>query len=332
MKSHFLEPDEVPAFTLKRGVPKTEYDYNNKADRLFYEKKLGEYLMKGWRVKRVEESYRRVIVLIDAKGQDASYLVFKRTTSREEKDDAMKANRLCIKLIKSLDDGDYSNKALMDDILEHGVSKLHSYPTFEFNLPMMHTNQNVHEESDVESLDLNNAYAMCLYRNGLISMDMFQMLVNASKGVRLRVLGMLAKRQNIWDESHGGENDKWTISYKSKYHALFFYAQNEIAKMMSAIKQIFTDKYFIFFWVDGIYYKKSTPQRIKNEVIEWLSGAIRRTWNYDYKFEKVPYLKHYKEGNKYFLYLTKINKHNEPEPKMYSLSKAWLQEEAVEVL
>ncbi len=332
MKSHFLEPNEVPAFALKRGVPKTEYDYNNKADKLFYENQLGEYLMKGWRVKRVEESYRRIIVLLDAQQNDAEYIIFKRTTSREEKDAAMQANRLCVKLIKSLDNGEYSNKALMDDILEHGVSKLYSYPTFEFNLPIMRPNQNVHEESDVESLDLNNAYAMCLYRNGLISMDMFQMLVNASKGVRLRVLGMLAKKQDIWHESHGGENDTWDIAYKSKYHALFFYAQNEIAKMMAAIKQIFTDKYFIFFWVDGIYYRKSTPQRIKNEVTEWLSGAIRRAWNYDYKFEKVPYLKYYKENKMSYLYLTKENRHGQPEPKLYSLNKAWLQEQPVEVL
>ena len=332
MKSHYLQPDEVPAFALKRGVPKIEYEYNNKADKLFYEEQLGEYLMKGWRIKRIEESYRRIIVLLDANGLDTSYFVFKRTSSREEMDAAMQANRLCLKLIKSLDDGEYSNKALMDDILDYGVSKFRSYPTFEFNLPIMHSNDNVHEESDVESLDLNNAYAMCLYRNGLISFEMFDMLVNASKGVRLRVLGMLAKRQNIWDESHGGENDEWTISYKSKYHDLFFFAQNEVAKMMANLKQILTDKHFIFFWVDGIYYRKSTPKKIKNEMLEFLSGRVVKAYNFDYKFEKVPYLKYYKEGTKRLLYLTKENRHGEPEPKLYSLSRAWLKEEAVEVL
>ena len=54
--------------------------------------------------------------------------------------------------------------------------------------------------------------------------------------------------------------------------------------------------------------------------------------NYEYKFEAVPYLRHYKEGRRYYMYLTKINKHGEPEPKLYSLSRAWLKEEAVEVL
>ena len=331
MKSHFLQPDEVRMFTLKRGVPKTEYDYNNKADRLFYQEKIGEYLMKGWRIKRIEESYRRIIVLMDAHGVDTSYLVFKRTSSREEMDAAMQANRLCLKLIKSLDDGEYRNKAQMDDILENGVTRLYAYPTFEFNLPQINTHEMAHEESDVESLDLNNAYAMCLYQNGLISFEMFDMLVNASKGVRLRVLGMLAKSQDIWNEKHD-EESKWNVAYKSKYHNLFFFAQNEVAKMMCDLKQILTDKHFVFFWVDGIYYRKSTPKKIKTEMLDYISGRVNKAYNYDYKFEKVPYLKYYKEGSKRLLYLTKENRHGEPEPKLYSLSRSWLKEEAVEVL
>jgi len=331
MKTHFLQPDEVQPLKLKRGIPKTEYNYNNKADKDFYLTKYGEFLMKGWRIKRVEESYRRVLVLLDANGDDASYFVFNRTSSREEREDAMKANLLCMKLIKSLDAGEYTNKALMADILEHGVSKLHSIPTFEFNLPPLHSDTMAHEEADVESLDLNNAYAMCLYQNGLISYEMLQMLINASKGVRLRVLGMLAKQQNIWDEKHGEESE-WSVSHKSKYHHLFFYAQNEISKVMSCMKQILTDKYFIFYWVDGIYFRKSTPQKIKDDVCRWLSGGVRKTWDYDFKFEAVPYLKLYKEGKKHYLYLTKENRHGVPEPKLYSLSRSWLKEEAVEVL
>lgn len=208
MKSHFLAPEEISPFALKRGIPKTEYEYKTKADNLFYKEKVGEYLMKGWRIKRIEESYRRIIVLLDSNGNDSAYFVWKKTTSREEKKDAMQANILCGKLIKSLDAGEYINKELMDDILENGVEKLHAFPTFSFNLPKFQEGSTFIEESDVESLDLNNAYAMCLYNNGLISYDMLQMLVNASKGVRLRVLGMLAKQQNIWTEKHG-EEDEW---------------------------------------------------------------------------------------------------------------------------
>jgi hypothetical protein len=98
------------------------------------------------------------------------------------------------------------------------------------------------------------------------------------------------------------------------------------------MKQILTDKYFIFYWVDGIYFRKSTPQKIKDDVCRWLSGGVRKTWDYDFKFEAVPYLKLYKEGKKHYLYLTKENRHGVPEPKLYSLSRSWLKEEAVEVL
>lgn len=101
---------------------------------------------------------------------------------------------------------------------------------------------------------------------------------------------------------------------------------------MNNLKNLLTEKYFLFFWVDGIYYRKSTPQRIKQELCDWLSGKLRYTWNYDYKFEKVPYMKYYKDGNRKYLYLTKVNKKGEPEPKLYSLTRALLIEEAVEVL
>jgi hypothetical protein len=150
------------------------------------------------------------------------------------------------------------------------------------------------------------------------------------KDMLLNIVGV--RNSSVGQKVTNAFDDKLTISYKSKYHDLFFFAQNEVAKMMANLKQILTDKYFIFFWVDGIYYRKSTPKKIKNEMLEFLSGRVVKAYNFDYKFEKVPYLKYYKEGTKRLLYLTKENRHGEPEPKLYSLSRAWLKEEAVEVL
>lgn len=319
--------EEVKPFSLKQGVPTEFYQYKYET----YEKQYFFWVDQKRKVKVVEDSYRKVIAVYGDNDEYEYFAVFKMKTSIEEQKNGRIANMMCNKLVKSLDEGKYKNKSLMDDILRLGVAKLRNNPNHEFNLPLLDHESKSYEESNVQSLDLNNAYARCLWNSGLINWNMYQMLINAKKEVRLRVIGMLARRQDIKIYEYG-ETTRFQHSYKTKYHSLFQYAEKRVAQDMVYMKQILTDKYFIFYWVDGIFYKGNTPKATIKELERYLNGEILPRTNYEFKFEKVPYLKYYKEGKKRYLYLTKMNRHGEPEPKLYSLSRAWLKEEAVEVL
>ena len=318
---------QTTPFALKKSVNRDNYDYSYE----LFNKTYFYWLDLKRRIKVIEDSYRKIIVVLDENGEDSYYAVFTTNTSKEEQQYAIQASLLCNKLVKSLDDGKYENKELMNEILTYGVGKFANTKNYEFNLPFLEHETEVWEQSGVESLDLNNAFARALWNAGLVSLKMYTMLVECKKQVRLRVLGMLAKQQQIKTINKDGEVD-FQYSYKTKYHALFRFAEVKVANDMVYMKQILTDKYFVFYWVDGIYYLSSTPQKIKTELQRFLNGDILPKSNYDYKFEKVPYLKHYKEGNLYYLYLTKENSNGVPEPKLYSLARAWLKEESIEVL
>jgi len=326
-----MKIDIVEPFTLNRSVGRFEYPLNSKDDYKSYEDKVFYFITMKRKIKVVEDNYRKIIVLFAGGGDEECYYIYKTQKNSEEEKKSRQANILCQKLVKSLDNGEYSNKALMESILTHGVSRLRNFPSYEFNLPPLTSYNNAHEDSALQSLDLNNAYAQVLYTHGLISFKMHQMLVNADKSVRLRVLGMLAKQQSmkVYEQ---GKDTEFQTSYKTKYYGLFQWAEARVAHDMVYLKHILTDKYFVFYWVDGIYYRKNTPKKIIAEVERYLNGMVLSKVNYEYKFEAVPYLRHYKEDGQYFLYLTKENRHGEPEPKLYSLSRAWLKEEAVEVL
>lgn len=321
----------VKPFTLKNGVERLVYNLNTKKHYEIFEDKAFYWLSRKRKIKIIEDNYRKVIVLLDKDGNDDMYYIFEAKKNPEEEKKSRQANALCNKIVKALDDGKYSNKALMNMILENGVSRLHNYPSYDFNLPALDSNTNYYEESDICSIDMNNAYAQVLFTHGLLDYEHFRLLVDSDKSIRLRVLGMLAKQQSI-KVYENGKDTEFQHSYKTKYYGLFQWAEARVAKDMMFIKQILTDKFYVFHWVDGCYFKKNTPKKIIKEVENYLNGHIIPNVNYEYKFESVPYLKHYKEGRRYYLYLTKINKHGEPEPKLYSLSRAWLKEEAVEVL
>lgn len=318
---------QVEPFSLKKNVQKETFKYSYE---LFWQQQFQWRDLKR-KIQVIEDSYRKVIVVFDNNGHHELYQVFQLKTNDEEKDNGRMANMLCNQLVKSLDDGEYSNKALMDEILNYGVSKLRNFPNHEFNLPLLKSDEDTFEQVNVESLDLNNAYCRCLWMNGLISFKHYEVLISAKKAIRLRVLGMLAKQQQITTIESDGTK-KFSYSYKTKYFGLFRFAEVKVATDMQYMKQILTEKFFIFYWCDGIYYRSDTPKKLKDELMRFLNGEVWTNANYDYKFEKVPYLTYYKEGRKRFMALTKINKHGEPEPKLYSLSRAWLKEEAVEVL
>jgi hypothetical protein len=318
---------QVKPFVLQKGIPTETYKYTYDE----YKKIYFLFVDRKRKIKTIDDSYRKVIAVMDDNDNYEYFAVFKMNTTIEEQKNGRIANMMCNKLVKSLDDGDFKNHSLMEDILRLGVAKLRNCPNHEFNLPLLKAQDDSYEESDVESLDLNNAYARCLWNSGLINWHIYQMLITAKKEIRLRVIGMLARGQNIKIYSHEGDVT-FQHSYKTKYHALFRFAESKVAADMVYMKHILTEKYFIFYWVDGIYYRKSTPPNIKKELERYLNGEILPRSNYEFKFEAVPYLKYYKEGKKRFMYLTKVNKHGEPEPKLYSLSRAWLQEQPIEVV
>lgn len=129
------------------------------------------------------------------------------------------------------------------------------------------------------NIDIKGAYASCLFNNGLIKFETFQYLQSLKKHERLPSVGMIAKSHIKYFYQQGECVD--VKPYRSPNSEIFFFLIQKIDEIMREIKWILGD-YFIFYWVDGIFFKLETPLYLIDEVMEYLESQ-----NYNYTFEEV---------------------------------------------
>lgn len=124
-----------------------------------------------------------------------------------------------------------------------------------------------YEHPWVYNIDIKGAYASCLYNNHLITEKTFLYLQNLPKEERLPAVGMLAKSHIKYFYQ-----DKKCVkveTYRSETSELFFYLIQKIDEVMREIKWILGD-YFVFYWVDGVFFKWETPEALIIKVKKFL--------------------------------------------------------------
>lgn len=143
---------------------------------------------------------------------------------------------------------------------------------------------------EVWNIDIKSAYATCLVRNNLITTETFSYLTGLKKHERLPAVGMLAKSHIKYFYGDGKCYD--VQSHRETTSQIFFFLIHEIDRIMREIKFILGD-YFLYYWVDGVFFKKETPQKRIQEVEDYLTSE-----GYPYSWElcyNLDYFKH--DGN-----------------------------------
>lgn len=143
---------------------------------------------------------------------------------------------------------------------------------------------------EVWNIDIKSAYATCLFNNKLIEGETLSYLQGLKKHERLPSVGMLAKSHIKYFYNEGRCYD--VQSHREPTSQIFFFLIHEIDRIMREIKWILGD-YFLYYWVDGVFFKKETPLKRIQEVEAYLqSEGYPYAWEMCYNFD---YFKH--DGN-----------------------------------
>lgn len=138
---------------------------------------------------------------------------------------------------------------------------------------------------DLLNIDIKGAYASCLFNSGLIREKTYQYLMGLPKECRLPCVGMLARSYVHYKYDEGELLD--VSLFRSETAQLFFYLIAEIDIIMREVKFIL-GKYFVFYWVDGIFFRYDTPKALVQQVESYLMSL-----GYNYRYEKITDF-HYK--------------------------------------
>jgi hypothetical protein len=142
----------------------------------------------------------------------------------------------------------------------------------------------VYLADEVWNIDIKSAYANCLFVNGLIKGETLGYLQGLKKHERLPSVGMLAKSHIKYWYSEG---ECFKVEpHREPTAQIFFFLIHEIDRVMREIKWILGD-YFLYYWVDGVFFKKETPTRLIVQVEEYLKSenypyAWEMCYNFDY--------------------------------------------------
>jgi hypothetical protein len=149
----------------------------------------------------------------------------------------------------------------------------------------------------VLNLDISGAYAAALMVNGLISERTYNYLQSLKKTERLVSVGMLAK--GYTEFTYEGGKCVNVKAHREKTAQIFFYLIQEINYVMTDI-QFFLGGDFIFYWVDGVFFKYGTPAKKIREIEMLLADQ-----GYRYKYEDCRDFKYEVENERHIVTMIK---------------------------
>jgi hypothetical protein len=140
------------------------------------------------------------------------------------------------------------------------------------------------------NIDINQAYATCLYLNKLITKETFEYLQTLQKQERLVSVGMLARG---YTQFHYVDGECVKVdTFREPTAQIFFYVIQEINYLMNDMK-FFLGKDYVMYWVDGIFFRYGTPLwRIKQ------AEEVLLEQGYRYKYEDCKNFDYQRRGDK----------------------------------
>lgn len=147
------------------------------------------------------------------------------------------------------------------------------------------------------NIDINSAYATCLFTHNLISEKTFNYIRTLKKEERLPCVGMLAQSHTKFIYSKG--KCRHMETFRAPTAQVFYFLISEINYLMRDI-QFELGPDFVFYWVDGIFFRPQAPkkriQTVENMILEQ---------GYGFKYEDVRDFRYRREGEKYVVEMFK---------------------------
>lgn len=131
---------------------------------------------------------------------------------------------------------------------------------FSFNVPENLTLSNIY------GIDLKNAYATILEKDGYISKKTLFYINQLDKLDRLGALGMLAGKKVVINYNEQGETIGDPEIKTKETENYFYYAVKRTSEIMEQMKKIIGGDY-LFTWVDCIYFKSEENLQVLGEFL-----------------------------------------------------------------
>jgi hypothetical protein len=149
------------------------------------------------------------------------------------------------------------------DILKKDIPVVNyeSIKYYDYNLEI--ANDKILNLDSVLNFDLKSAYATILKNYDFISDETFLHVSKMKKQERLAAIGMLASKKYIFYFDQKGNLQENFEKKESEFKNFFYFAVQKTNETMINLVNKFKDE-FIFYWVDGIYYK--SMDYIYNEI------------------------------------------------------------------
>ena len=107
----------------------------------------------------------------------------------------------------------------------------------------------------ISEIDLSKAYYSAALELGYISKDFYDKCLQVPKSQRLRLIGSIATRKTIWTyEPYKKEAVKVHVKEDKKLRMAWDNIVYYVDKAMNKVES-YLGKDFLFYWVDGIYFK-----------------------------------------------------------------------------
>ena len=128
---------------------------------------------------------------------------------------------------------------------------------FEFDSSLRYMVETQGDCVDIENvieMDITKAYYQMAYNLGYISKKFFEITLQLPKHIRLRLLGSIATKR-IVEKYKNGKVVEMKVIEDDRMRDIWFHICYNVGKIMKECSEAIQD-FFIFYWVDGIYFQK----------------------------------------------------------------------------
>ena len=137
---------------------------------------------------------------------------------------------------------------------------------------MVETSGDYTEIPNIIEMDITKAYYQMTYNLGYISEKTYNELLGLPKYIRLRLLGSIATRKVI-EKYNGDKNIDIRVVENLRLREVWNRICYEVGKVMKECSESIQD-YFVFYWVDGIYFQQHPDYNIENDPCRQIIKSI----------------------------------------------------------
>ena len=139
--------------------------------------------------------------------------------------------------------------------------------------------------NNVLEMDITKAYYQMAFNLGYLSKKFFEMTLTLPKIIRLRLLGSIATKR-IVETFKNGKVVEMKIVEDLRMRDIWFEICYNVGKVMKECSQAIQD-FFIFYWVDGIYFQRHPKFSQKNDPTSQIIQKIFQKNNLKYTINQL---------------------------------------------